>query len=198
LFAPRIAKAKFCGLDDLIADQGDVAVVIDEHPDTPGQFYISAFRSLESGSPTEQDILLSYLSTCNTSVTELDFAHFSYLAAPDTITIPTPTDSIRYRIDTPLYTLEQAEHPTNNSGEQVTTFTACKYKRVAKKIHPILAELPDKFRITCNIIGDPLADMPILPSNPPDFQPTGRYTMEHRTLSTKCTLKVSYGQPNDG
>jgi hypothetical protein len=49
----------------------------------------------------------------------------------------------------------------------------------------VLAELPDKFRITRNIVGDPLADMPTLSPNPPPFQPTGRYTTERRDIIDK-------------
>ena len=55
-----------------------------------------------------------------------------------------------------------------------------KYKPVAKKVRPLLADLPDKFRIRRHIIGDPLATMPELDPNPPPFKPTGRYTQERR------------------
>src|SRR6202142_129429 len=55
-----------------------------------------------------------------------------------------------------------------------------RYKPVALKTRPVLAELPDKFRIVRNIIGDPLADIPTLSPNPPPFQPTSRYTTDRR------------------
>ena len=55
-----------------------------------------------------------------------------------------------------------------------------KYKPVALKTRPVLQELPGKFRIKREIIGDPLAEMPKLSPNPPDFVPTGRYTEERR------------------
>jgi hypothetical protein len=42
----------------------------------------------------------------------------------------------------------------------------------------VYAELPERFRIKRQIIGDPLADMPKLSPNPGDFVPTGRYTQE--------------------
>ena len=41
-------------------------------------------------------------------------------------------------------------------------------------------ELPAEFRIKREIIGDPLAEMPKLSTNPPDFEPTGRYTQERK------------------
>ncbi|THV00470.1 hypothetical protein K435DRAFT_657151, partial [Dendrothele bispora CBS 962.96] len=46
-----------------------------------------------------------------------------------------------------------------------------KYKPVAIKVKPIKADLPAEFRIERNIIGDPLKDMPELPTNPPEFTP---------------------------
>ena len=55
-----------------------------------------------------------------------------------------------------------------------------KYKPVAQKVRPILGELPDKFRIRRNIVGDPLLNMPQLDPNPPPFQPTGRYTQDRK------------------
>ena len=36
----------FSSLDELISDQGDVAVIIDEDPDRPGHFYISVYKTL--------------------------------------------------------------------------------------------------------------------------------------------------------
>jgi hypothetical protein len=53
-----------------------------------------------------------------------------------------------------------------------------KYKPVVEKITPILGELPAKFRIERKIIGDPLANMPVLETHPPDFATNGRYTEE--------------------
>jgi len=60
-----------------------------------------------------------------------------------------------------------------------------KYKPVAQKIKPVIAELPDKFRIIRNIIGDPLRNLPILPKIPPTFTPTGKYTQERKDLFDK-------------
>ena len=60
-----------------------------------------------------------------------------------------------------------------------------KYKPVARKIKPVIGELPDKFRIIRNIIGDPLNELPILPMQPPSFSPTGRYTQERKELFDK-------------
>ena len=55
-----------------------------------------------------------------------------------------------------------------------------KYKPVALKVRPIYAELPEQYRIKRDITGDPLAGMPKLMVHPPDFIPTGRYTLERK------------------
>ena len=64
--------------------------------------------------------------------------------------------------------------------------TKKKYKPIAKKVWPVIAELPEKFQIVQNIKGDLLVDMPSLNSNLPAFQPTECYTQEcHNTLDKK-------------
>jgi hypothetical protein len=59
------------------------------------------------------------------------------------------------------------------------------YKPVTKKVNPQLKELPDKFRITRNIIGDPLTTLPELNPKPPPFTPTGQYTAERKQALEK-------------
>jgi hypothetical protein len=53
-----------------------------------------------------------------------------------------------------------------------------KYKFVAKKVRPVIGELPEKFRIERKIIGNPLDDLPTLNPNPLPFIPSDRYTLE--------------------
>jgi hypothetical protein len=53
-----------------------------------------------------------------------------------------------------------------------------RYKKVATRVRPVETETPPEFRIIRNIIGDPLADLPTLPTNPPEFTPGVRYTEE--------------------
>lgn len=52
------------------------------------------------------------------------------------------------------------------------------YKPVSKKVRPVPGTLPEEFRIIRLRPGDPLADMPRLPFNPPEFTPGKRYTQE--------------------
>ena len=67
----------------MINDQGDIAIIIEEHPDTPGQYFISAYQPLQSDVPTEQDISNSYLSACNIPDSEFDFNQLKYLLVPE-------------------------------------------------------------------------------------------------------------------
>ena len=57
-----------------------------------------------------------------------------------------------------------------------------KYKPVAQKVRPIIGDLPSRFRIVRNIIGDPLTDLPRLSPLPPRFRPTGRYSEERKQI----------------
>jgi hypothetical protein len=60
-----------------------------------------------------------------------------------------------------------------------------KYKPVAKKVYPVIGELPKKFRIERKIISNPLDDLPVLNPNPPPFIPTDRYTLERQDQLNK-------------
>jgi hypothetical protein len=56
--------------------------------------------------------------------------------------------------------------------------TKKKYKPVTKKVRTVIGELPEKFWIEHNIIGNPLDDLLALNPNPPPFIPTDHYTFE--------------------
>ena len=55
-----------------------------------------------------------------------------------------------------------------------------KYKPVALKVRPIMAELPERFRIVRNILGNPLDTLPSLPKHPEPFRSVGRYTIKRK------------------
>jgi hypothetical protein len=55
-----------------------------------------------------------------------------------------------------------------------------KYKPIAKKVHPAIGELPKKFCIECEIIDNPLDDLPILYPHSPPFVTTDLYTLEQQ------------------
>ena len=55
----------FSSTDELISNQGDVAVIIDKDPDKPGHFYISAYKTFNTANMTDEEIPYSYLTVCN-------------------------------------------------------------------------------------------------------------------------------------
>ena len=103
----------------------------------------------------------------------------------DQTSIPSLQLSTDSPLHYPLYPVNSISH-TNNASDTVATFAGRKYKPVAKKVRPVLAELPDKFRIIRNIKGDPLANMPTLSPNPPPYTPIGRYVAERRDIIDKA------------
>ena len=54
------------------------------------------------------------------------------------------------------------------------------YKKVANRVKPVATTLPEEFRIVRKIPGDPLAELPKLPTHPPEFVPGARYTQERK------------------
>jgi hypothetical protein len=69
-----------------------------------------------------------------------------------------------------------------NKGVKTESVFAAKYNPVALKTKPVYGELPEKYRIKRQIIGDPLTGMPGLIPNPVDYSPMGRYTTESMNL----------------
>jgi hypothetical protein len=53
-----------------------------------------------------------------------------------------------------------------------------KYRKAEDRIQPIMMQLPEEFHIVCNITGDPLENMPVLPTHLPDFIPGLQYMQE--------------------
>ncbi len=62
----------------------------------------------------------------------------------------------------------------------VAVLASKKYKPVVLKVKPLLGDLLDKFRIVRDIEGDPLKDIPLLSTSPPEYMLTARYTPERK------------------
>ena len=62
----------------------------------------------------------------------------------------------------------------------IAIFAGKKYKPVALKIRPIKTKLPSRFHIIREIKGDPLKDLPKLPTKLGKFVPTRWYTAERK------------------
>ncbi len=59
-----------------------------------------------------------------------------------------------------------------------TSLSVQAYKKVAKKVRPVPASLPEDFRIIRRIPSDPLLTLTPLPIHPPDFLPGLRLTQQ--------------------
>jgi hypothetical protein len=182
-------------------------------PYTHGQFYISAFKELASIS--RYDLSFTYLTACNLTSDLFDPSASLFLSptSSDSYSLHVPTTAPAHTyssLTTSLspFLLNTSSSPSlsatsfvkpsfrsllvpvdsiDTHHEQVSTFAAKrKYKPVALKTRPVLADLPERFRIVRNITGDPIADIPILTPNPPPFVPTGRYTAAHRDIIDKA------------
>ena len=143
----------------MIADQGDVAVIIEDDSANPGQFVISAYLDFDS-SPSSQDISYSYLSACDLAVTGHNLATSAYISCNSdsySVCLPSVTSVASLAIDTvPTVSASHSLHTllvplpdldTPSRDPDVDTFASRKYKPVARKIQPVLADLPEKFRI---------------------------------------------------
>lgn len=154
-------------IDDLASSQGDIALIIDYKPNCIP--HISSLCTVDSDSNNE--IISTYLDGCDRLKLEQSF-----------------TDSIYRSRSRPMTAVrDQVDYSASNATQSISAFAASKkrYKPVAKRTKPVLATLPEKFRILRNIAGDPLKDIPILNPIPPAFVPTGRYTQDCRDALDK-------------
>ena len=79
-----------------------------------------------------------------------------------------------------LYGLDEDDEyiicPTHNSANSYLILTA--YKRVGKKIHPVSTQFPIDCQVTRQIPEDPLLSLPPLTTQPPEFTPSTKISME--------------------
>ena len=69
---------------------------------------------------------------------------------------------------------------TSYKPEQRSVIKSYVYKKVANRIKPVATMLPEEFRIVRKVPSDPLAELPVLPVQPPEFTPGTRYTQERK------------------
>jgi hypothetical protein len=117
--------------------------------------FVEAYTLIPSPDPSTLSLI--YLSAC-------DFPDTKSLAFCNTT--HTPIDSMTFA----------SEHLMPYTD--LFLFTKKIYKPIAKKVLPVIGELPEKFWIECKIIGNPLDDLPVLNPNPLPFIPTDHYTLE--------------------
>jgi hypothetical protein len=116
----------------------------------------------------------AYTPILSSDLSTLSCIYLSACDYPDT-----PSSTLYTTIHTPT---DSTTSPSDRLAPYTDLFLSAKkkYKPVAKKVHPVIGELPEKFRIERRIISNPLNDLPTLNPNPPPFTPTDRYTLEQR------------------
>jgi hypothetical protein len=163
------AATGFLSFDDLAASQGELAISM-EYDSSTEKAHIEACAQLPD-TPKTADVAAAYLTLCNFESPTLDsFFHPQNLDTPSPK--PTRTDPTNR---TSTYTILDARTP-------LAIFAGKKYKPVALKIRPVETELPSRFRILRNIKGDPMKDIPTIPTQPPAYVPTGRYTAQRKEV----------------
>jgi hypothetical protein len=129
----------------LIADQGDVVVIIEDNPANREQFVISAYLDFDS-SLSPQDIYYSYLLACDLVITGQYLANSMYISCNSdsySVRLPSvtsvtsvtslaidtvPTVPASLSLHTLLVPLLDFDTPLHNLD--VDTFTSRKYKPV--------------------------------------------------------------------
>src|SRR5713101_3832928 len=150
----------FLSIDDLASGQEELAISV-KYDSVTDNLCIAACAPLPQNTKPA-DIAAAYLSLCDTDGPQLfNLSHTHDLENPEQC------------MKACTYTILNARMP-------LAVYMGKKYKPVALKIRPVETELPSQFRITRNIKNDPLKELPKLPTKPPAFTPTGRYTEEHK------------------
>ena len=145
--------------------RGELAISV-EFDSATNKMSIAACAPLPQDSKSI-DVAAAYLSLCDADGPQLfNFFHTT-----------TQLDS-----EKPEAPLKAREYTILNARPPLAIFAGKKYKPVALKIRPVETELPSRFRITRTVKGDPLKDMPTLPTRPPPFTTTGRYTEERKEV----------------
>jgi hypothetical protein len=141
-------------LKGLVERENDYVLIISLDSVNSSAF-VEAYTPIPSSDPSTPSRI--YLSACDFPDTKLStFCNTTH----------TPTDSSTFS--------SKRLVPYTN----IFLSTKKKYKPIAKKVCPVIGELPKKFRIEHKIFGNPLDDLPVLNPNPLPFIPTNCYTLE--------------------
>jgi len=146
--------------------RGEVPCIISL--DYNGNPFVSKVLPLEGNELTPDELRILYLEKSTESLKQEDSLLLDQLLQE--IKIP---ETHRRQIMSVEEKLNKPDEPT----QIVDCFTK-KYKPVTLKVKPVLGMLPERFRITREIIGDLLKNMPRLPEQLPEFQTKGRYNLD--------------------
>ena len=153
----------FLSINNLVPHQGELAITLDFNSSNQ-QGTIEACAQL-SANTTQKDIAAAYISLC-----DAEAPIFNDYLTPHT---PQRSDRLPDTVQQSTRNIAFA-----NARAPAAIFAGKKYKPIALKIRPIEMELPSQFQIIHEIKGDPLQDLPILPTRLANFVPTGWYMAE--------------------
>ncbi len=159
------AKPGFLSIDDLVTDQGELAIRFEFDHQTQTTAIEACATLVPDTKPA--DIVVAYFMLCDSDSPSFDSYFLSDTRLKDNQQKLQPKSTV--------YTILGAR-------TLLAIFAGKKYKPVALKVWPVETELPSRFRITWEIKGNPLKDMPALATCPPPFQATGRYTEEQKQV----------------
>ena len=141
-------------IDDLVEDQGELALTIDYDSENHTASLEACAILLDN--TTQDEIAVAYVSLCDS-----DSSCFDSLFLADS-----PHD---YSVPNRASRLGRAPYISfSNVKPLLAVFTGKKYKPVALKVRPVETELLSRFCIIHDIKGDPLENIPTLPTQPPD------------------------------
>ena len=150
-------QLRFLRFNELANGQGDLALSL-EYDSTFQHLSIEACALLPQDTKPV-DLAAAYLSLCDLDSSSL---HSYFASDCDTSLDPLDQHSAQPCLHALAYTILDARTP-------LTIFAGKKYKPVALKVCPVETELLSQFCIVCNIKGDPLKDIPLLPTHPPPY-----------------------------
>ena len=146
-------------LEDSTSNGGEVALIF-EYERNPERLSLRGYSVPRQGQFTQAERRDAYLA--------------DYMERNELPSLP------RNRLQSYFLTNYSKEVKLGGDSPKETVLAGKKYKPVALKVKPVYAELPEQYRITREIRGDPLQDLPILNPRPPNFAPIGRYTQERK------------------
>ncbi|KAG5334284.1 hypothetical protein C0989_003528 [Termitomyces sp. Mn162] len=132
---------------------------------------------LLTNSDTSTNPALAYLYATTSDLADLSLPPHSYLVSTDTsnslilgqtlLLDTNNTNTAPTYINVPF----PAQFVDNKPHKQKGVQAKKKYKPVTMKTKPITSHISKDFQIECQIIGNPLATIPLLNPNPPPFIP---------------------------
>jgi integrase-like protein/reverse transcriptase-like protein len=170
LLGQPFQHALLCRIEDLPG--GDIEVSVQDPADSSHHIVIPS-RPCKTQVASARILTLS----CRLPPLSLSQPQSPTLSQPQPLSLP------RFQslfLALTLHSLEPSWALSASSSNPLGDTTLVQaYKKVAKKVRPVPASLPEDFRIIHCIPSDPLLTLPALPPCPPDFVPGTQLTQEH-------------------